>query len=140
MRDAYVRLIFAAAYIVVDIAYVFASTAAYSDATKRISGEGFVTGRQWAPLLAWTSMAIGWYFLAAPLALKWTRSFKSPWIGGALVGLVLGITVYGTFNFTLAAMFREWSGDILLRDMAWGTSWAIISLTAYSVYTNHKLG
>lgn len=133
MRDAYVRLIFATIYIAVDIAYVFVSSAAYGDATKRISGEGFVTGRTWAPLLAWASMAIGWYFMAAPLALKWKDHFKSPWLGGVFAGLVLGIAVYGTFNFTLAAMFRDWSGNILLRDMLWGTSWGVLSLTAYAV-------
>lgn len=129
------RLIFVLLYVLVDVTYVFASKSVYERAVKVVAGLGFPSGRFVVMTLAWACMALGWYLLAAPAALRWKAQFGAP-LAGALAGLVYGLTVLGTFNFTLAGMFKGWYGSIVIRDILWGVSWAAVSLSLYTIAEN----
>jgi uncharacterized membrane protein len=80
-------------------------------------------------------MAGTWYILAAGTALRWaeTKTF-APWLAGALAGAVYGIAVYGVFNFTNNVMFKEYGWGIVLRDFAWGVTWACVLTTLFMVF------
>ena len=130
------RLIGAILYLVVDIVYVFSSTNAYASAMKAISGQSKTDGIVAYAPIAWVCMGLGWYFFAAPTALQWAIK-TNPLAAGVASGLLFGITVIGTFNFTLTAMFSKWS-QIMWRDMAWGISWATLSVTLYTLWASHN--
>lgn len=51
---------------------------------------------------------------------------SSPW-QAALSGAVLGFTAYGTYDLTNQATLKNWSTQLTLADLAWGT---ILSGTA----------
>ena len=77
-------------------------------------------------------MGLGWFFLAAPTAERWAKTMH-PAIAGLLAGLLYGILVIGTFNFTLNAMFDKWAGKIMIRDLMWGIGWGTLVTVIYSV-------
>ena len=120
----HLRALFVVVYLVVDIAYVFLSSSVYKRAAARISSDIFPY-RPAAIVMAWASMATGWYFLAAPLVEKEPSR-------AALIGLAFGVVVIGTFNFTLSSMFTNWTGAIMYRDLVWGIGWATASLALYA--------
>jgi len=131
-----IRLIATAIYIIGDIAYVMASSPVYTKAAIKVSGLANIESRTTtriavSAVAAWTCMALGWYFFAAPVALSWVPKVKSRLLAGILAGLVWGLVIVGTFNFTIAAMFQNWSANIMARDIAWGIFWSIATLTAY---------
>jgi uncharacterized membrane protein len=78
-------------------------------------------------------MALGWYFLAANQADTWSKHMPA-YQAGAFAGLVYGLAVYGTFNFTLHVMFNNYDVNIVLRDLSWGVIWATISTMLYAVF------
>lgn len=121
------RYIFAAVYILVDILYVGFSRDVYNVATKQIQGTG-MANRLWAALAAYTCMVLGWFFLAAPAAERATSLISA--IG---VGIVYGLLVIGTFNFTLHAMLTNWAGYIMIRDLMWGITWSTVVTVMYYI-------
>jgi len=128
------RLIFAVAYIVIDLIYVVSSNPVYDEVVKRIQGSSMrgLKGPMsyFAFVGAYTCMALGWYFFAAGTATLWAKTMH-PLKAAFLSGLIFGLTVIGTFNFTVYLMFNEYSTSILMRDMLWGVGWATISTMAY---------
>lgn len=131
-----IRLIATALYIIGDIAYVMVSSPVYTQAAMKVSGfanTGSITRTRIvvSAVAAWTCMALGWYFFAAPVALSWVPKVKSSLLAGILAGFLWGLVIIGTFNFTIAAMFQNWSANIMIRDIAWGILWSIITLTTY---------
>jgi uncharacterized membrane protein len=52
----------------------------------------------------------------------------------ALRGAVLGLTAYGTFEFTSLAILKDWSWTMALADTSWGgiltgvTAWAAVAI------------
>ena len=127
------RYIFVAIYLVVDLIYVTLSKGTYDNAVKMIQGKSMpIPARFSSALAAYTCMVLGWFFLAAPTAERWSKTMH-PALAGFLAGLVYGLLVIGTFNFTLNAMLDNWSGYIFIRDLLWGISWSIIITTTYSI-------
>jgi uncharacterized membrane protein len=70
----------------------------------------------WAAAAFYLMYGVGIVVLAVAPALAggdWTRA--------ALLGAVLGIVAYGTYDFTNQATLKSWSTVITVCDMAWGS-------------------
>jgi uncharacterized membrane protein len=135
------RLIFVATYLVIDLIYVTISRNTYNSVVKNIQGAYMppITGtRIGAVFAAYTCMALGWYFLAANQADAWAKRMPA-YQAGALAGLIYGLAVIGTFDFTLHVMLDNYDVNIVMRDLAWGVSWAVISTTLYAVCKDNQL-
>lgn len=127
------RLTWVALYIIVDIAYVFLSYPFYKRAFDKIRGSNSKpANRIWAVVASWVVLGLGWYYFAAPTAVKWAPKIGCPYRSGAIVGILYGLVVYGTWNFIMAAFFIEWTPAIMLRDLAWGILWAATTLAFYT--------
>jgi uncharacterized membrane protein len=126
------RILFVIIYIIVDIMYVYISKNRYDKTVINIQNAS-MPNRYIIALNAWICMAIGWYFLTTALLDKFIRNGMSPISAGALSGFITGLTIYGTFNFTIRAMFINYDIPLLIRDMIWGTSWLSIITIIYSI-------
>ena len=58
---------------------------------------------------------LGIVVLAVRPALK-----SGSWAEAAVIGAVLGLVAYGTYDFTNAAILKSWSWTITCSDIAWG--------------------
>lgn len=125
------RLIFVAIYLILDIIYVGLSKNVYDKAVINIQGKP-MSSRIISALIAYGCMGLGWFYLAAPRAEKWSKTMH-PALAGFLAGLIYGLLVIGTFNFTLNAMFDKWSDGIMIRDLIWGISYSIFITIIYSI-------
>ena len=125
------RIAFTILYILVDLVYVYTSKSVYDEAVMRIQGTPMPT-RLMSALAAYACMAVGWYVFAAGTAKRWSLTM-APVLAGALVGLLYGFLVIGTFNFTLHAMLNNYDMAIAGRDMMWGIGWSVVVTTLYAV-------
>lgn len=129
------RVYFVVLYLVVDVAYVMWAGKFYEAAVRRIQGSGFPPGRMWAGGLAWAWLALGWALLAAPAATRWMEAGWSPALAGGLAGAIYGLTVYMVYNLTLYVQFQNYGMDVVVRDVAWGTGWAVVLTIGYALAT-----
>lgn len=131
------RLFFAVFYIVIDVLYVFMSKGFYDAAVARITGDSkpsknskpFVIP---VAVLTYTIMAVGWYFIVAPIAE--TGDVKKTVLYAVLVGLLM----YGVFNGTLYALFENWTAYVAIRDLCWGLSWITTTSLLYVYFRRYK--
>lgn len=131
------RYIFVAVYLIVDIIYVSLSVPAYQKVIKSIQGKpthqpfGMLAG-----IAAYTIMGIAWLFFIPPTISHLQKSMRmSRPLAGALAGFVMGLAIYGVFNFTNHAMFDNWASTIMIRDLLWGISWLTVVSTAYAYFS-----
>jgi uncharacterized membrane protein len=132
------RLAFAVVlYLIIDMAYVLLSKDTYASAISKVTTRTVPRNNLFRyALAAYVVLGMGWYFIAAPMAQMWAaQEGNQPILWAALAGAIYGAVLYGTFNFTVAAMFDGWSLNIIIRDMLWGISWSAISVAAYVAYT-----
>ena len=62
------------------------------------------------------------------------------WVNALLLGAVLGLVAYGTYDITNLSTLKGWSLTVTLADLAWGTVLSGISATAgYLAVTALKL-
>ena len=62
------------------------------------------------------------------------------WIRALLMGAVLGLVAYGTYDITNLSTLKNWSLTVTLADLAWGTALTAVSATAgYFAVTLLKL-
>ena len=62
------------------------------------------------------------------------------WINALLMGAVLGLVAYGTYDITNLSTLKGWSLTVTLADLAWGTTLTAVSATAgYFVVTLFRL-
>jgi uncharacterized membrane protein len=129
------RLLFAFLYIIVDLIYVYTSKSVYDNAVTNIQGSPMPTGlsRIIAAMIAWTCMALGWYYLTASYVNTLIASGVSPLRAGAFAGFINGLAVIGTFNFTVHAMFTNYGAKIMIRDLMWGIGWVTLLTIMYAI-------
>ena len=128
------KLLFVTIYLIVDLIYVISSKDVYNNVVINIQGRSMPNPkgtRLFAGLAAYICMALGWYFLVAD---KIERSGASKVQSAIFYGVIFGLSVYGTFNFTLHVMLDNYDIPIVLRDLIWGTSWVTILSTMYALY------
>ncbi len=51
------------------------------------------------------------------------------WVNALLMGAVLGLVAYGTYDITNLSTLRNWSLTVTLADLAWGTALTGVSAT-----------
>lgn len=51
------------------------------------------------------------------------------WIKALLLGAVLGLVAYGTYDITNLSTLKGWSTRLALIDIAWGTALSAVSAT-----------
>ena len=62
------------------------------------------------------------------------------WINALLLGAVLGLVAYGTYDITNLSTLRNWSLTVTIADLAWGTVLTGVSATVgYLVVTWFRL-
>jgi len=135
------KLLFVFVYLIVDFIYVVLSKPYYNAEFRKVQNADFPSLtdeplRIIGVLGAYTAMALGWYFLAAGLADTWVKEkkFGSPYIAGLAAGAIYGFALLGTYNFTNYLAFKNYSTNLVIRDITWGTSWAALSVMLYVVY------
>ena len=133
-----IRLILVIVYILIDIIYVYFSKNVYDSVVIGIQGLSmpYDISRVISAVSAWTCMALGWYFLTTSLVEKWLSLGLNPYKVGLLAGLINGLVVIGTFNFTNYAMFTNYTVSLMIRDMSWGIGWVTIITIIYAVLYN----
>ena len=52
------------------------------------------------------------------------------WINALLLGAVLGLVAYGTYDITNLSTLKGWSLTVTMADLAWGTILSAIAATA----------
>lgn len=80
----------------------------------------------WAILIVYALFALGTLFLVLPLA-------QSMPINALLYGALMGFVIYGIYDFTCLAIFKDWPKAMAFVDWAWGTLLCAASacITAY---------
>jgi len=78
----------------------------------------------WAAAAFYLVYAVGIVVFAVAPALV-----SGDWKRAALLGALLGIVAYGTYDFTNQATLKSWSTVITVCDLAWG---ALLTLAAAS--------
>jgi len=62
------------------------------------------------------------------------------WVNALLMGAVLGLVAYGTYDITNLSTLKNWSVTVTLADLAWGTVLTGVAATAgYLAVTLLKL-
>ena len=51
------------------------------------------------------------------------------WVKALLLGAVLGLVAYGTYDITNLSTLKGWSSQLALIDIAWGTALTSVSAT-----------
>jgi uncharacterized membrane protein len=51
------------------------------------------------------------------------------WVNALLMGAVLGLVAYGTYDITNLSTLKGWSTQLALIDIAWGTALTAVSAT-----------
>lgn len=75
----------------------------YQVMIRNIQGSAMQVNYLWATM-AYLSMIIGYHYLA-----------RSSW-----TALVLGLTIYAVYDFTAAAVLKDWNMSLALLDILWG--------------------
>ena len=52
------------------------------------------------------------------------------WVNALLLGAVLGLVAYGTYDITNLSTLKGWSMSVTLADLAWGTLLSGVAATA----------
>ena len=116
-------LIFIVLYLIIDLVYITLARPVYEKAVQQIQGAPMTVPMVYA-VMAYSVIMIGWWVLIAVRITKDTPV----WLA-AVWGAVFGLCLYGTFNFTNAAMFQNYRGRVVLQDLLWG----VISATGITV-------
>jgi len=92
---------------------------------KPVMGDIALAGFNLLPAIAfYVLFPIGIVLFAVNPALK-SQSFLTAMVNGALFGLFS----YGTYDLTNQATLRNWTWQLSLMDMAWGTALVAVSAT-----------
>lgn len=124
----FMRVLFTFLYIINDIIYFVLSKGVYDVATKKIQGAPMIS-RLSGGALAWIALGLGWFYFVAPLAEK--ASIEK----AAFAGFAYGFAVYGVINGSMNALFEEWRGSIMIRDMLWGITSCTALTAGYAMIT-----
>lgn len=139
MLPTRLSLLFAAIYLVVDVAYVSASRAYYGAVAGRISKSPdgfppFTASRAAAAIMSYAALTIAWLAFV-PLATRaWAPTLAGcPTMAALLAGFLLAFAIYGVFNGTLYVMFADYDASVVRRDMLWGLTWMTLLSGAYGL-------
>ena len=83
-------------------------------------------------LMFYLMVPLGYVFIVKKLSKTRKDAF--------LYGMLLGLLMYGTFDLTNKAVFKEYPWSYTIADMAWGTLCVgIVSAVVFSLENNHLI-
>jgi uncharacterized membrane protein len=78
---------------------------------------------------------IAWFLVACALSVQNPKSLKEAIAYGSLVGLV----IYGIYNATNYAIFKNWTINVSIMDTIWGiVVCSIVSIILYKIFGKYK--
>ena len=80
----------------------------------------------------WYSAGISWFIIAYMLSIQLSNSLLESFV----YGLVLGLAMYGVYNFVNYSIVSDYSFEIVVMDTIWGMT--ICSVTAMILYSINK--
>lgn len=112
------RFLAVSIYLLIDILYVTFSKGFYEASVRNISGSSFpkfTLDRMITAVLSYTALGLGWFYLVAP-TIENTRSITQV----LSIAFLYAFAVYGVYNFTLYTIFKNYTVDVVIRDLLWG--------------------
>lgn len=109
------KLVFAILYLCVDLLWITGNRAFYNPRIVRIQQGKPVRFRPFAAVVAYLLLLLTMFFVCMPLA----RQYQGTLPTWAVFGLV-GICVYGVYNFTNYAILDNYPLDMVVVDTLWG--------------------
>jgi uncharacterized membrane protein len=92
---------------------------------------GALQVRWWVAVLVYLLMAAVMAWVIVPMIKTKIKENGKETGGSILIAGVMGALVYGVFNGTNGALFKEWNGWLALTDTLWGT--CMFAATAWIV-------
>lgn len=87
-----------------------------------------------SPINIYAALCV-WLIICSALAVQLPKSYKEALVYSLLVGLV----IYGVFNLTNFAIFKEWKFSIVIMDTLWGMfNCAVAGSLIYLLYWKNK--
>ena len=123
--DALEFLIILAVFYIIDIVYLKIVSGSYNSAIKKIQG---------SPLRIKGGFALITYLIMT-LALYYFIISKG---GNYLDAVVLGVSLYGIFNFTNMAILKDWPISLAITDTMWGGVLFLLTIMVYQKLTPKK--
>lgn len=78
----------------------------------------------------WRAAALLYALYPACIVILVVSPGPQGWMRTMLLGAVLGLCAYGTYNLTNQAVLRGWSVRLVLVDLAWGTALTALAALA----------
>ena len=123
--DALEFLIILAVFYLIDIVYLKIVSNSYNSTIKKIQG---------SPLRIKGGFALITYLIMT-LALYYFIISKG---GNYLDAVVLGVSLYGIFNFTNMAILKDWPISLAITDTIWGGVLFLLTIMVYQKLTPKK--
>ena len=118
-------LIILAVFYIIDIVYLKIVSGSYNRAIKKIQG---------SPLRIKGGFAFITYLIMT-FALYYFIISKG---GNYLDAVVLGVSLYGIFNFTNMAILKDWPISLAITDTIWGGVLFLLTIIVYQKLTPKK--
>ena len=118
--------------LIVSILLLFAIDAVYLVGTKSITLDQIVLVQKFSPTMRIPAALIVYVFLFLGLYYFILKNHRSPFDA-----FLLGIVIYGVFEFTNYAIFKNWKLNMVLMDTLWGG--ALMALTTYFTYKVERI-
>jgi uncharacterized membrane protein len=88
--------------------------------TNELVGIGRISGGKfepviWAAVLVYVVLALGIVEFVLP-----KTGLDSNWTSTFLTGALMGLVVYGTYDFTNLSTLKDWSLTLTITDLCWG--------------------
>ena len=114
MKSLYPHLIFIIVTILIDLVWLVGAKKWHQTNISKIQKSPLQLNYKYAPLFYLVASIA---FATFILPLTKGQSFKKV----ALYGAVLGLALYGSFDFTNLTIFKEYDWKYAASDVAWGT-------------------
>jgi uncharacterized membrane protein len=128
-------------FVLLDVCYVSAVKAYYVKMIARIQGGKPMKINKIFMILSYTVLLFTLTFIIIPYAVKMKKSneaFSNVYVAFS-AGALIGFSIYGIFNTTNLAMFKDYSVSLALVDTIWGTFLFFISTYIYLKMSSNNL-
>lgn len=129
LKDMIKKLLLASVIVLIlDIPYLLLTKNVTLDATKKINGGRDYAYRYYSAILVYLAIGLGLVVLVLPRISK-TSSKLELLKQCILYGGIYGLTSYSVFDFTMHFMFHDWTINLAIMDVLWGS--ILCSLTTF---------
>jgi len=111
--------------VIIDSIWVLGANKLHSSVVKRVQ-KSELSVDLIAALMFYLLVPLAYIFLILPLSKNETDAFK--------YGILLGALMYGTFDLTNKAIFKDYPWSYTVADMTWGTLCiGVVSFITYKI-------